>query len=139
MSKSIDGLKNAIQRGMTARPENGGFPFLAASLYEAGVLRNEWFLPSCQSIYITREGAVMAQATPLLSGFVDIPHFDPDALKRALRADQRGQSTFLEFLLGIWEAGTVRYEIDFTTCTVTYYGVAGEFFTEEYPALCLLV
>lgn len=138
MSKSIDGLKHAIQRGMTARPEEGGFPFLAASLHDAGVLRNEWFLPSCQSIYITREGAVMAQATPLLSGFADVAVFDPDALKRALRADQRGQSTFREFLQAIWDAGTVRYEIDFASHTVTYWGVEGETFTEEYPALCLL-
>jgi len=37
---------------MTIRPKVGGFPVLAEVLKRAGVKRNYWTLPSCQSIFV---------------------------------------------------------------------------------------
>jgi uncharacterized protein YbcV (DUF1398 family) len=37
------------------------------------------------------------QGVPLVSGAVDVPAFDRDALIVALRIDQAGESTFPEF------------------------------------------
>jgi uncharacterized protein YbcV (DUF1398 family) len=75
------------------------------------------------------------QGTPLTSGLVDIPAFDREALIRALRTDQAGNSTFPEFLAATWAAGIVRYDVDFAARTVVYYGCNGEEYLEAYPAV----
>ncbi len=133
MSKAIETLQDAQKRAMAGRPKVGGFPYLAETLRRAGVRRNQWFLPSCQSLYLTKEGPVVTQGAPLVSGTADIPGFDQDALMRALRTDQAGESTFPEFLSASWHAGVVRYDVDFDALTVTYYGCNGEEYFEGYP------
>jgi uncharacterized protein YbcV (DUF1398 family) len=70
-----------------------------------------------------------------VSGIIDVPVFDQDALITALRTDQAGNSTFPEFLQGSWRAGVVRYDVDFTARTVAYYGCNGEEYIEEYPTV----
>ena len=73
--------------------------------------------------------------TPLASGPVDVPVLDREALISALRTDQAGESTFPEFLAASWRAGVVSYDVDFAARTVAYYGVNGEVYIEEYPAV----
>jgi uncharacterized protein YbcV (DUF1398 family) len=135
MSKAIANLEAAQQRAMAGRPKVGGFPYLAETLRRAGVSSNVWFLPACESLYLTDEGPVVVQGTPLLSGAADVPRFDRDALIRALRVDQAGESTFAEFLLASWQAGVVRYDVDLNARTVSYYGCLGESYIESYPAV----
>ncbi len=135
MSKAIDNLMKAMRRGAAIRPKVGGFPHLAECLRQAGVTRNQWSLPSCQSLFITGDGPVVMQGTPLVSGAVDVPAFDRDALITALRTDQAGESTFPEFLEASWRAGVVRYEVDFAARTVAYFGCNGEEYIEAYPAV----
>src|SRR6202453_792181 len=109
MSEAIERLQAAQQRAVAGRPKVGGFPYLAETLRQAGVTRNQWFLPACQSLYLTQEGPVVTQGAPLVSGTADVPAFDRDALIRALRTDQAGESTFPEFLAASWRSGVVRY------------------------------
>jgi uncharacterized protein YbcV (DUF1398 family) len=135
MSKAVDNLQDAQQRAMAGRPKVGGFPYLAETLRRAGVTRNLWFLPACQSLYLTKDGPVAAQGTPLVSGTVDVPPFNRDALIAALRTDQAGNSSFQEFLAASWRAGVVRYDVDFAARKVTYYGCNGEEYIEDYPAV----
>lgn len=135
MSKAVDNLQDAQQRAMAGRPKVGGFPYLAETLRRAGVTRNLWFLPACQSLYLTKDGPVAAQGTPLVTGTVDVPPFNRDALISALRTDQAGNSSFQEFLATSWRAGVVRYEVDFAARTVAYYGCDGEEYIEDYPAV----
>ncbi|MGA9882983.1 MAG: DUF1398 family protein [Candidatus Acidiferrales bacterium] len=135
MSKAIENLQAAQQRAMTIRPKVGGFPYLAETLRLAGVTRNLWFLPACQSLYLTQHGPVVTQGTPLVSGTVDVPPFDREALVVALRTDQAGTSTFPEFLAATWRAGVVRYDVDFTERRVAYYGSHDEAYIEDYPAV----
>ncbi|KAF0813459.1 hypothetical protein IGB42_01810 [Andreprevotia sp. IGB-42] len=137
MSKAIDNLQAAQQRAMAGRPTAGGFPYLAETLRSAGVTRNVWSLPACQSLYLTADGPVLMQGTPLLTGMVDVPPFDEAALIRALRADQAGQSTFPAFLQACWQAGVVRYDVDFIGRSVSYYGCNGEVYVEDYPAVVI--
>ncbi len=59
MSKAIANLQAAQQRAMSIRPKVGGFPYLAEALRQAGVTRNQWSLPSCQSLFLTNEGSVV--------------------------------------------------------------------------------
>ena len=97
--------------------------------------RNLWFLPACQSLYLTEQGPVISQGVPLVSGTVDVPPFDREALITALRTDQAGKSTFPEFLAASWRAGVIRYEVDFHSRIVTYYGCHGDEYAEQYPAV----
>jgi len=132
MSKAIENLQAAQQRAMAGRPKVGGFPYLAETLRRAGVTRNLWFLPACESLYLTTDGPVVTQGAPLVAGTVDVPRFDREALIRALRTDQAGESTFPEFLRASWHAGVVRYDVDFIAHKVAYYGSNGEEYIEEY-------
>lgn len=137
MSKAIENLENAFQKAMAIRPKVGGFPYLAETLRRAGITRNTWVLPACQSLYLTNEGPIVMQGHPLISGTADVPSFDQDALVRALRTDQAGESTFPEFLEAAWRAGVVRYDVDLTARTVTYYGSADEQYVEGYPQVSI--
>jgi uncharacterized protein YbcV (DUF1398 family) len=134
MSTAIDNLQAALQRAFAGRPAAGGFPYLAETLRQAGVTRNLWFLPACQSLYLTAQGPVVTQDTPLVSGTVDVPPFD----RAALRTDQAGNSTFPEFLAATWRAGIVRYDVDFDKRIVTYFGCNGDECAEHYPAVEIL-
>ena len=135
MTNAIQNLQSAQQRAMASRPKVGGFPFLAEMLRQAGVKKNIWALPSCQSLYLTNDGPVVMQGTPLLTGMVDVPPFNRDALIAALRTDQAGNSTFPEFLMATWQAGVVGYTVDFDARTCTYYGVGQEQYVESYAAV----
>lgn len=135
MSDAIENLKSAQQRAMAGRPKVGGFPYLAETLRRAGVTRNIWSLPACQSLYLTEKGPVVMQGAPLLSGAADVRPFDREALIVALRTDQAGQSTFPEFLMAAWKAGVVGYDVDFTARTCTYYGAGEGKCVEAYPAV----
>jgi len=135
MSKAIDNLNQAMEHAARIRPKVGGFPYLAETLRRAGVIRNIWTLPACQSLFLTNEGPVVMQGTPLVSGNADVPPFDRDALINALRVDQAGESTFPEFLQASWRAGVMRYDVDFAARTVAYLGCNGEEYVESYPAV----
>jgi uncharacterized protein YbcV (DUF1398 family) len=86
-------------------------------------------------LYLTAEGPVVSQGAPLALGMSDVPAFDREALITALRTDQRGESTFPEFLMASWRAGVVRYDVDFDARTVSYYGCNDEVYVEAYPAV----
>jgi uncharacterized protein YbcV (DUF1398 family) len=133
MTTAIENLQSAQAHAISIRPKAGGFPVLAKVLHQAGVHRNEWFLPAAQSLYVTDLGAVVQQGTPIATGSLDVPPFDRDALIRTLRADQAGMSTFAEFLGAAWRAGVIRYVADFDAREVTYHGWTGENYVEAYP------
>ena len=137
MSKAIEILERALQHAAAIRPKVGGFPYLAEILRSAGVTRNIWSLPSCQSLFLTEQGPVVMQGTPLVSGTVDVPPFDREALIKALRTDQAGKSTFTEFLDASWRAGVVRYDVHFAARTVTYFGCQGEEYVEAYAPVTI--
>jgi uncharacterized protein YbcV (DUF1398 family) len=135
VSAAVEKLQEAQQRAMAGRPKVGGFPYLAETLRRAGVKRNLWYLPACQSLYLTEAGPVAVVGTPLVTGMADVPQFDREALIAALRTDQAGQSAFPEFLIATWRAGIVRYDVDLAARTCTYFGANGEEYVESYPAV----
>lgn len=135
MTKLIDKLIEAQKHAMSIRPAIGGFPVLAEALRQVGIKINRWHLPSCQSIYEMEEGSLVQQGTPLVNGTHQIPAFDEKALITAIRQDQQGQITFPEFLQAAWYAGVISYDVDFLARKVIYYGVNGENYCEEYPAV----
>jgi len=132
MRNAIEVLQAALKRGVAVRPQVGGFPYLAESLRVAGVKKNIWNLPSCESIYLTEAGPVVMIGEPLLTGAALVPPFNREALVAALRTDQAGKSSFPEFLQATWKAGVVRYVVDFSARKVTYYGCNEEAYAEDY-------
>lgn len=135
MSTITERLTEAQKYAMSVRPKAGGFPVLAEILRQSGVQMNRWSLPSCQSVYLMKEGSVVQQGTPLVNGTYEVPAFNREDLITALRTDQEGRSTFPEFLQSAWRAGVIGYDVDFIERKVTYYGVNGESYLEEYPAV----
>jgi uncharacterized protein YbcV (DUF1398 family) len=135
MSQAIENLLKAQKFAMSIRPKVGGFPYLAEALRKAGITRNIWHLPACQSIYFTKYGSVVSQGTPLFEEVQDIPPFNREALIKALKIDQAGQSTFPEFLKASWEAGVVSYEVYFDKRQLIYFGILGESYAENYPVV----
>ena len=135
MNNAQERLQVAVKYAMANRPKVDGFPFLAECLRQAGVEKNIWALPGAQSVYVMKDAVIVQQGTPLVSGMVDVPSFDEQALIVALRVDQAGQSTFQEFLIASWKAGVVGYEVDFFARTVSYFGARGEKYFESYPAV----
>lgn len=80
MSKAIKNLMEAQKYAMSIRPNVGAFPVLAETLRQAGVTRNLWSLPSCQSIYITKLGTVVQPSEPLITQTSEVPAFSEKAL-----------------------------------------------------------
>lgn len=134
-SNSQNQLQTAMKYAMEHRPKVGGFPFLAECLRQVGVKKNIWTLPSAQSVYIMEDSTLIQQGTPLVLGMTVAPSFNEQALVKALRTDQVGESTFPEFLMATWNSGVVTYEVDFSAHTVSYYGARGESYVESYPAV----
>lgn len=93
MNTLINKLTEAQKHAFSIRPQVGGFPVLAEVLRKAGVKFNKWSLPSCQSIYVMEEGSVVQQGQPLVTGTFEIPKFNQEALIKALRTDQAGNSS----------------------------------------------
>ncbi len=137
MDQLTEKLLETQKYAMSIRPSKGGFPVLAEVLRQAGIQMNRWSLPSCQSIFLMEEGSVVQQGTPLVSGTHLVPKFDQNALVVAIRTDQEGKSTFMEFLQATWQAGVIGYDVDFLKRKVTYYGPKAESYTEDYPTVNL--
>ena len=72
-----------------------------------------------------------------MTGVDDVAVFDAAVHVGAIRGDQAGESTFAQFLEATWQVGVVRYECDFDTRTVTYYGANDESYVETYRAIAL--
>jgi len=75
VSKAIENLQATQKLAMAIRPKVGGFPYLAETPRRAGVIRNLWCLPSCQSVYLTNDGPVVMQGRPLGFGSGRYPRF----------------------------------------------------------------
>lgn len=133
MSDSKQKLLGAFELAMKIRPKVGGFPVLAEVLRQAGVRKNYWSLPSCQSVYVIGGEIIVQQGEPLVKGLHNVSKFDQAALIKVIRADQNGETTFPEFLEGTYLAGVTGYDVDFEARTVKYYSATGEFYLEEYP------
>jgi len=137
MTTIIESLDAAAAYGAAVRPRINGFPYLAEALRAAGVTKYFFDIPSSTAIYATDEGDVLRPGRLIRTERSIIPPFDPDRLVAAIRTDQRGESTFSDFVEESFLSGVIRYEVDTTAHTCTYIGTHGESHVEEYPAVHL--
>ncbi|GGF23179.1 DUF1398 family protein [Subtercola lobariae] len=127
----------ALERASAVRPRVGGFPYLAESLRAAGVSAYIFDVPSSTVVYLTEQGAVLQPGSLALAGLTLIVPFDEDRLIEAIRVDQRGESSFPEFVEATFQSGVIRYEVDTAARTCTYRGPGEEKYVESYPAVTL--
>lgn len=88
-------------------------------------------------IYITDEGDLLQPGTFLRTAKTVIPAYDEDAVIEAIRVDQRGESTFPDFVEASFRAGVIRFEVDTAARTCIYFGAHAETYLEKYPAVHL--
>lgn len=131
--KLLTPFKRAMLKSEKNRPESIGFPYLAECLREEGFIKNIWYLPSGDSFYLSKDDSLVIPGKSLIEEVTASPYFSKEKLINSLRADQAGQTTFLEFLLNIWESGVVKYEVNFNEHYVVYFGIRGEQYKEHYP------
>jgi uncharacterized protein YbcV (DUF1398 family) len=135
----IETITAASERGTAVRPKVGGFPYLAQALREAGVTKYYFDVPSMTVIYATEHGDMLQPGRLIRSERMVVPAYDVAALIDAIRVDQRGESTFPEFVEASFQAGVIRFEVDTAARTCTYFGTHGDAYIEEYPAVELPV
>ena len=111
MTTVIERIAAAQAHAAAVRPAVSGFPYLAEALRGAGVTRCHFDVPSRTFRYVTTDGSVLHPGALLVDVATMVPRFDRSALVEALRADQRGETAFREFVAACWRAGVVR-----TTC-----------------------
>lgn len=108
--------------GMEIQLRDGGFPYFCDVLFRAGVLNVTWFLPTCQSLYITKMNRVRLSGVSLFTAATQ-PKFDDKHLYEVINHERNEDGhAFRSLLLGLWSAGVVRYTVDCIARTVTYYG-----------------
>lgn len=137
MTTVIERIAAAQTHAAAVSPAVGGFPYLAEALRSAGVTRCHFDVPSRTFRYVTVDGCVLHPGAPVVDVPTMVPRFDRSALVEALRADQRGEVAFGEFVAACWRAGVIRYEIDTVARICRYFGAGGEQYVEVYPAVDL--
>lgn len=100
--------------------------------YHADLARHEktFYLPSGDSHTVCDPERVEQ------AGIKDQPipeHFNPEAVRSALRAIQQQQIGYAEFLRQIMAAGTVSYFVYLAGKRVHYVGRKGDIYTEWFP------
>ena len=137
MDTILTTIDAALAHAAAVRPRIGGFPYLAEALRDAGVTNYYFDVSSGTVLYATGSGDVLQPGNRLPTDRTLVPPFDRAALVDAIRADQRGESEFAEFVEASWRAGVVRYEVDTAARTCSYFGAHGERYVENYPAVRL--
>ncbi len=56
MSKAIENLQSALQRAMAGCPKAGGFPYLAETLRQAGILTTSGICPPARASITPKMG-----------------------------------------------------------------------------------
>jgi uncharacterized protein YbcV (DUF1398 family) len=135
MTTIMETINAANSSAAAIRPKVGGFPYLAEVLRQAGVTNYFFDVPSMTVVYATPEGDVLKPGRFIRRDETLVPPFDASALVAALQTDQRGESTFPEFVEASFLAGVLRFEVDTAARTCTYLGAHGEQYIEEYAAV----
>jgi len=133
----VETVQQAQRRGAAARPRVNGFPYYAEALRVAGITAVETSVATGGSIYHLADGAVAQTSDPIAGSVSAVPDWDEAALIAAIRADQAGQTTFADFLADSWKAGVIRFRVDLTDHTCTYFGAAGHRYVEAFPTVAL--
>ena len=109
------------------------FPERVKSLIDAGIERYYIDLTGVQAIYYATDGSMYTAKLPYPNPPVRGDIFSEKDVVEAVRAIQRGEIIYPEFLNRIIKAGVVNYTAFLGGKQVHYIGAKGEIYIEHFP------
>ena len=122
-----------LEQCMTASFADTPFPMVVARLAEAGVTSYTADLVALRNTYYSAGNESHDEALPLTGGPAIAPAFDAERVAATVKAIQRQEIRYAEFLRRIMTAGCSHYELFIKGRKVMYFGRDGEFYSEPFP------
>lgn len=128
-------MNDSMVKEMTRRSFAGDitFPEVVRKLAEAGVERYIMDFAVHMKITVGTDGSTHTDVYTFDGGQIgDV--FDETGVVSALRAIQRGEIQYQEFLRAIMKAGCTGYAVMITGRRALYFGRRGEVYVEVFPS-----
>jgi uncharacterized protein YbcV (DUF1398 family) len=109
------------------------FSKIIPKLADAGVTSYTADLVKLRNTYYDAGGEGFDEALPLKDGPAIAVSFDSATVSATVKAIQRGEIGYAEFLRCIMNAGCSHYEVFIGGRKAMYFGRDGEFYTEPFP------
>jgi|SRR5665213_1872303 len=122
-----------IAECMTASFANAPFPVVVQTLAGAGVTNYTADLIALRKTYYGAGNASLDKSMPLTDVPAVAARFDGDAVQATVKAIQRKEIGYADFLRRIMQAGCARYSVFFGGRKAMYFGRDGEVYTEHFP------
>jgi uncharacterized protein YbcV (DUF1398 family) len=110
------------------------FPLIVQKLASAGVASYNADLITLRKTYYDAGAESVDEVLPLTDTPVIAAQLDPAAVQGAVKAIQRHEIGYADFLRRIMEAGCSSYQVFFNGRKAMYFGRDGAFLTEPFPA-----
>ena len=110
------------------------FPVVVQRLAGAGVTAYTADLIALRNTYYDAGGESVDEPMPLTDSPSIAAGFDRAAVAATVKAIQRKEIGYAEFLRGIMKAGCASYRVFFGGRKAMYFGRDGEFYIEPFPA-----
>ena len=109
------------------------FPVVAQKLASGGVASYNTDLITLRKTYYDAGIESIDEELPLTDPPTIAAQFDRDAVQGTVKAIQRKEIGYAEFLRRIMKAGCSGYQVFFNGRKAMYFGRDGEFYTEAFP------
>jgi uncharacterized protein YbcV (DUF1398 family) len=123
-----------ISECMTLSFADTPFPVVMQKLASAGVQAYTADLIAMRKTYYDAGGESIDEVLPLVKAPPIADRFDAASIETAVRAIQRKEIGYAEFLRRIMQGGCASYRVFFGGRKAMYFGRDGAFFTEPFPA-----
>jgi len=123
-----------IAECMTASFANAPFPVVVQTLAGAGVTSYAADLIALRKTYYDAGNDSVDEPMPLTDVPAVAAQFDGDAVQATVKAIQRKEIGYADFLRRIMQAGCARYSVFFGGRKAMYFGRDGDVYTEHFPA-----
>lgn len=127
--------KEIISECLKASFADTPFPVVMQKLASAGVVSYNTDLIAMRKTYYNAEVASIDEGLPLTHSPTIAAQFDGEAVQGAVKAIQRKEIGYEEFLRRIMKAGCSGYQVFFNGRKAMYFGRDGEFYTEAFPPM----
>jgi uncharacterized protein YbcV (DUF1398 family) len=113
---------------------NTPFPLVVQKLAGVGVTGYTADLIALRKTYYNGDAESVDETMPLTGAPAIAAHFDGEAVAATVKAIQRKEIGYAEFLRRIMKAGCASYRVFFGGRKAMYFGRDGAFYTEPFPA-----
>lgn len=127
-------MNTELMRDMTKKTLDGEIPFgqIVGQLMQAGVESYRTDFVRKETIYYMPNGENVAVPLDFENHVLAEP-FSAEGIQSAIKASQRGEIKFREFIVRALDAGISSYIVFFKGKKVIYFGRNGETHTELFP------